>query len=113
MIHLSQAEVAPFITARSRGGEHLHVVMDDGEGDIYDPFVRALHLPSWTGHNLDALIDALRDVVDRHDAPWTLVWQPAPGRERTAGVQAVLADLEDEAPGLTVALADGAAGPRT
>lgn len=110
MIHLERADRAPFIESLSRAGEHLHVVIDDGRGDIYDPFIRALRLPSWTGHNLDALLDALRDVADAHGSPWTLVWEPAPERLRTEGVRSVLADLESQTPGLSIAVADDESG---
>ncbi|NYF97158.1 barstar family protein [Janibacter cremeus] len=113
MIHIEAAGVDGLLARAAAGTDHVHVV--DGGSDrceIYDRFVEALALPDHFGHNLDALMDSLRDVADRHEAPWTLVWRPGsppPGAEGTPtdeGVLGVLASLEREYRDLSVVVAD-------
>ncbi|RWU81936.1 hypothetical protein CWN80_14145 [Janibacter hoylei PVAS-1] len=86
------------------GTDHVHLVDGGADRDeTYDRFVEALLLPEHFGRNLDALMDCLRDVADRHEAPWTLVWRPgAPD----AGVLHILADLDEEYPDLSIVVAD-------
>lgn len=118
MIHIEAAGVDGLLAWAVAGTDHIHVV--DGGADreeIYDRFAAALLFPEHFGRNLDALMDCLRDVADRHEAPWTLVWRP--GRHDapdpyvpTAGtgtdpdVLAVLADLDAEYPDLSIVVAD-------
>lgn len=115
MIHIEAAGVDGLLARAAAGTDHVHVV--DGGTDraaIYDHFVEALALPEHFGRNLDALMDSLRDVADRHDAPWTLVWRPGravPGAGgldsgTDEGVLDVLASLEREYPDLSVVIAD-------
>ncbi|WP_338751378.1 barstar family protein [Janibacter alittae] len=115
MIHIEAAGVDGLLARAAAGTDHVHVV-DGGtdRSEIYDCFVEALALPDHFGHNLDALMDSLRDVADRHEAPWTLVWRPGrpvPGPEGAAsgtdeGVLGVLAALEREYAHLSVVVAD-------
>lgn len=104
MIHMEAAGVDGLLARAVAGTDHVHLV--DGGADreeTYDRFVEALLLPEHFGRNLDALMDCLRDVADRHEAPWTLVWRPgAPD----AGVLHVLADLDEEYPDLSIVVAD-------
>lgn len=116
MIHIESAGVDGLLARAAAGTDHVHLV--DGGADreeTYDRFVAALAFPDHFGRNLDALMDCLRDVADRHDAPWTLVWRP--GRHAAPdvvgldtgtdpGIIGVLADLEDECPGVSVVVAD-------
>ena len=107
MIRLDAEAVDSLLVEAMHGNLHLHVV--DGGHDresAYDAFEAALDLPDWFGRNLDALYDCLLDIVDRHDGPWTLLWLPAAGSEAAddAGLLGVLADLEMESEGLTVAV---------
>ena len=46
---------------------------------------------------------------DRHVGGWTLLWIPTPGSDAAtdAGLLGVLEDVEEQAEGLTVAVADG------
>lgn len=118
MIHIEAAGADGLLARAVAGSDHLHLV--DGGADreeIYDRFVAALGFPEHFGRNLDALMDCLRDVADRHDSPWTLVWRPGrhdaadphvPGLATgtDAGVLAVLGDLEREYPTLSVVVAD-------
>ena len=118
MIHMEAAGVDGLLARAVAGTDHVHVV--DGGADregIYDHFAQALLFPEHFGRNLDALMDCLRDVADRHDGPWTLVWRPgrrdAPDPNRpTLGtgtdpaVLEVLSDLEDEYPAVTIVIAD-------
>ena len=104
MIHIEAAGVDGLLARAVAGTDHVHLV--DGGADreeTYDRFVEALLLPEHFGRNLDALMDCLRDVADRHEAAWTLVWRPgAPD----AGVLHVLADLDEEYPDLSIVVAD-------
>ena len=107
MIRLDAEAVDSLLVEAMHGNLHLHVV--DGGHDresAYDAFETALDLPDWFGRNLDALYDCLLDIVDRHEGPWTLLWLPAAGSEAAddAGLLGVLADLEMESEGLTVAV---------
>lgn len=73
-------------------------------------FARDLDLPSWFGHNLDALADVLRDLTDERGRPILLVWQ---GTERLRrrdpaayrSIAAVLRDVAAERDDLDVRLA--------
>lgn len=104
MIHMEAAGVDGLLARAVAGTDHVHLVDGGADRDeTYDRFVEALLLPEHFGRNLDALMDCLRDVADRHEAPWTLVWRPgAPD----AGVLHVLADLDDEYPDLSIVVAD-------
>ena len=118
MIHIEAAGVDGLLARAAAGTDHVHLV--DGGADreeTYDRFVEALGFPDHFGRNLDALMDSLRDVADRHDGRWTLVWRPGhrdapdptvPGLDTGTdpGVIGVLADLEGEYPGLSVVVAD-------
>lgn len=107
MIRLEPEEVDDLLVAAMHERVHLHVV--DGGHDresTYDAFAAALDLPDWFGRNLDALFDSLLDIADRHVGPWTLLWRPAPGSDAATdeGLLGVLADLESEDQGVTVAV---------
>ncbi len=104
MIHMEAAGVDGLLARAVAGTDHVHLVDGGADRDeTYDRFVEALLLPEHFGRNLDALMDCLRDVADRHEAPWTLVWRPgAPD----AGVLHVLADLDEEYPDLSIVVAD-------
>lgn len=122
MIHIEHAGVDGLLARALTTSEHLHLV--DGGVDrpsILDAFARQLGFPDHFGHNLDALMDCLREKGDAHASPWTLVWRPWPhdGRdlslppgqgagpsETDPGVLGVLADFEDEYPDVTVVVAD-------
>lgn len=118
MIHIESAGVDGLLARAAAGTDHLHLV--DGGADreeTYDRFVEALGFPDHFGRTLDALIDCLRDVADRHDAPWTLVWRPGhhdapdptvPGLDTGTdpGIISVLADLEQEYDGVSIVVAD-------
>lgn len=118
MIHIESAGVDGLLARAAAGSDHVHLV--DGGADreeTYDRFVSTLGFPDHFGRNLDALMDSLRDVADRHEAPWTLVWRPGrhaapdphvggPDTGTDPGVLAVLADLEQEYAGLSVVVAD-------
>ena len=104
MIHMEAAGVDGLLARAVAGTDHVHLVDGGTDRDeTYDRFVEALLLPEHFGRNLDALMDCLRDVADRHEAPWTLVWRPgAPD----AGVLHILADLDEEYPDLSIVVAD-------
>lgn len=118
MIHIEAAGVDGLLARAAAGTDHVHLV--DGGADreeAYDRFVEALGFPDHFGRNLDALMDCLRDVADRHTAPWTLVWRPGrrdapdptvPGLDTGTdpGIIGVLADLEGEYAGVSVVVAD-------
>lgn len=118
MIHIESAGVDGLLARAVAGTDHVHVV--DGGADreeTYDRFVAAFALPDHFGRNVDALMDSLREVADRHDAPWTLVWRPGrrnapdptvPGLETGTdpGILDVLASLEEEYPQVSIIVAD-------
>jgi hypothetical protein len=118
VIHIEAAGVDGLLARAVAGTDHVHLV--DGGADreeIYDRFARGLLFPAHFGRNLDALMDCLRDVADRHDAPWTLVWRPghhdAPDPMHPGGgvgtdpaILDVLSDLDDEYPDLSIVVAD-------
>jgi hypothetical protein len=118
VIHIEAAGVDGLLARAVAGTDHVHLV--DGGADregIYDHFAQSLLFPEHFGRNLDALMDSLREVADRHDAPWTLVWRPgrhdAPDPRRPGSgagtdpaVLEVLADLDDEYPDLSIVIAD-------
>lgn len=118
MIHIEADGVDGLLARAVAGTDHVHVI--DGGADreeTYDRFVEALALPEHFGRNLDALMDSLRDVAERHDGPWTLVWRPGhrdapdptvPGlsADTDPGVLEVLATLEVEYPRISVVVAD-------
>lgn len=118
MIHIEAAGVDGLLARAVTGTDHVHFV--DGGADreeTYDRFAETLTFSDHFGRNLDALMDSLRDVADRHDEPWTLIWRPghhdAPdpnlATERTGtdpGVLAVLGDLDEEYPDLSIVVAD-------
>ncbi|WP_435203547.1 barstar family protein [Janibacter sp. GS2] len=116
MIHIEAAGVDGLLARAAAGTDHVHLV-DGGAGreETYDRFADALAFPEHFGRNLDALMDCLRDVADRHEAPWTLIWRPGQDVGPTApsldtgsdpGVIGVLADLEREYAGVSVVVAD-------
>ena len=107
MRRVTAAELDRLVAAQERGELHLHLVESaggtagpGGREAAYDAFAEAFGLPPWFGRNLDALLDALRDVADRHEGAWTLAWAAA--GEPDAGVLGVLADLEEQTPDLDV-----------
>ena len=110
MIRLDAEAVDSLLVEAMHGNLHLHVV--DGGHDresAYDAFAASLDLPEWFGRNLDALFDSLLEIADRHVGGWTLLWIPTPGSDAAtdAGLLGVLEDVEEQAEGLTVAVADG------
>lgn len=118
MLHIEAAGVDGVLARAAAGEDHVHLV--DGGADreeTYDRFLTALAFPEDVARTLEALRSSLREVADRHDGPWTLVWRPgrhaAPdptvpglGTGTDSGVLGVLADLEDEYPALSVIVAD-------
>lgn len=118
MIHIEAAGVDGLLARAVAGTDHVHFVEGgaDREGS-YDQFAESLLFPEHFGRNLDALMDCLRDVADRHDAPWTLVWRPGnhdapdpnlPSQQTGTdpGILEVLGDLDDEYPDLSIVIAD-------
>lgn len=98
-------------TARERG-RAVRVV--EGGVDRHSAFVafaEGLGLPTWFGNNLDALVDALRDVSDEGGRTVEVIWDGA-ARLRTGdpvsfdAICAVLADVERERPDLTVTVVE-------
>ncbi len=98
----------------ARRGAVAHLVGPiRSRAETFDAFAAALDFPSWTGRNLDALLDALTDLSWQPDAEHVLIWaghgelaDEDPGLYRE-----VLAVLEEAAAApqgrtLTVVLAD-------
>lgn len=122
MIHVERTAVDGLLARALTSPEHLHLVSGGADRQsTLDAFARSLAFPDHFGHNLDALMDCLREKGEAHRAPWTLVWRPArhdgadltlPLAVRTGpdetdpGVLAVLEDFEGEYPDVTVVVAD-------
>lgn len=113
MIHTDRAGADELMAEALRGDVHLHVVIGGSDREsALSAFARSLVFPDYFGHNLDALLDCLRDLADLHEGDWTLLWRPlatvaglgAEGPDD--GVLGVLADLEQETAALTVVVSD-------
>ena len=70
-------------------------------------FAEGLGLPPWFGNNLDALVDALRELADEHGRTIEVIWDRAArlrAGDPTAyeAICAVLADVERERTDLRV-----------
>lgn len=110
MIHIEAGGVEGLLARARAGTDHVHLV--DGGTDRAEALARfatELDFPGWFGGNLDALMDCLRDVADRHEHPWTLVWRPGavePDGGTDPGILGVLSSLEEEYAGVSVVVAD-------
>lgn len=84
MIHIEATGVDGLLARAVTSTDHVHLV-DGGSGreETYDRFAEALVLPEHFGRNLDALMDCLRDVADRHEGP-SPGWVGREARQRTA-----------------------------
>lgn len=96
------ASVRELVAQAHQQGRAVRVV--SGGVDRHSAFVafaEGLGLPDWFGHNLDALVDALRDLADSEGRPIELVWDGA-GRLQAAdpesyqAICAALAAVEQE-----------------
>jgi len=110
VIHIDSEGVDGLLARARAGTDRVHVV-DGGttRAEVLARFADVLDFPEWFGGNLDALMDCLRDVADRHEDPWTLVWAPGdtePDGGADPGVLGVLSSLEEEYPGVSVVVAD-------
>lgn len=66
------------LTARGYEVKALGGTADDTDkAALLRQFASALALPDWFGHNLDALLDALRDLESSDGRPIALVWKTA------------------------------------
>ncbi len=109
---VAPAGLGALVREAERDGQVVHVV-DAGrdKASTLAAFARALDLPAWFGHNLDALADALRDLADDEGRPILLLWDH-PERLRLhdpaahIGVLSVLDDVASDRDDLTVALVD-------
>ncbi len=85
------------------GGEGL----GDSKTALIREFASSLGLPDWFGHNLDALLDALRYLESSDGRPIALVWRPASALHRLdpqlyGGVLGVFDQVEGERDDLRV-----------
>ncbi|MEI2732596.1 MAG: barstar family protein [Dermatophilaceae bacterium] len=104
----AQTSVRVLVAEAQRRGRAVRVV--PGGVDKHTSlvaFAEALDLPSWFGHNLDALTDALRDLHDPEGRDIELVWDRVAalraGDPRSyAGILAVLGDVDADRPDLHV-----------
>lgn len=74
-------------------------------------FAEALALPGWFGRNLDALLDALRDLQDDEGRDIEVVWDRVAALRVAdprsyAGILAVLGDVDAQRPDLHVTVID-------
>lgn len=100
------------VVASARGAGRALAVVPAGEDRARSVarFAEALHLPAWTGHNLDALAEALAARF-RGRGPTDLVWDGTATLregepEAYAALLEVLADTEAELPHLHVTVVE-------
>ncbi|MGI3780837.1 MAG: barstar family protein [Janthinobacterium lividum] len=102
------AVVAELAQLAGRGWDVALVPPSTTDAELWDGLVDVLGLPGWFGRNLDALDEALRDLVRPTAlvlAGWTAYARARP--ERWAGLLHVLRDrAEDADPPFVVLLAD-------
>ncbi len=81
---------------------------------VLDTFARGLDLPEWFGRNLDALVDALRELADDSDRIIELIWDTgdlaAVDPRLLGAVLSVLEQVEAERDDLTVTVLGPAGG---
>lgn len=106
------ASVRELVAAAHAQGRAVRVVT--GGIDRHSAFVafaEGLGLPPWFGNNLDALVDALRELGDDQGRAIEVIWDGA-ARLRAAdpaayeAICAVLADVERERPDLDATVVD-------
>ncbi|MGV1008824.1 MAG: barstar family protein [Dermatophilaceae bacterium] len=113
MRHLGpDASVHELVATAHARGRAVRVI--EGGVDRHSAFVafaEGLGLPAWFGNNLDALVDALREVADEDGRTVEVIWDGA-ARLRTVdptsfdAICAVLADVERERTDLDVTVVD-------
>lgn len=74
-------------------------------------FAEVLALPGWFGHNLDALYDALDDLLEGAGGSWELVWDNVAAlREEdpasAAAIDDILTELSSRYPAFHVTVID-------
>ena len=96
------ASVRDLVAQAHEEGRAVRVV--SGGVDRHSAFVafaEGLGLPDWFGHNLDALVDALRELADTEGRPIEVVWDGAARLQATdpqsfRAICAALASVEKE-----------------
>ena len=92
------ADLDALVRLARAGGRVVHVVegCEDKRATL-ESFRATLALPDWFGHNLDALMDALRDLRDADGRPISVFWDDAHAlREQDPrAFRAIVSVLED------------------
>jgi len=92
------ADVGAVIRQARAAGRAVHVVRAGRDRRTsLAAFASTLDLADWFGHNLDALMDSLRDLNDERGRPVTVIWDHAETLHEhdTRTYRAIAAGLED------------------
>lgn len=96
------SDVRAHIEAAHDEGRDVRVV-DAGrdKASALDGFARGLGLPTWFGHNWDALLDSLRELRGHDGRPVEIVWDHAAALRSSdpAAYETALEVLEEAASG--------------
>ncbi|WP_394940750.1 barstar family protein [Psychromicrobium sp. YIM B11713] len=73
----------------------FEVAAQHSKAGVLEAFAQALDLPSYFGHNLDALADSLHDFADGLNEPSTLIWNVAPEFKASKAYRSVLSMVHE------------------
>lgn len=96
------SDVAAHVEGAHRDGRDVRVVeAGHDKASVLDGFAAGLGLPSWFGHNWDALLDSVRGLEGDEGRPLEIVWDHTAQLRGTdpASYETALEVLEEAAAG--------------